>query len=53
MIRVSEDEYRMQLVEVDLNSDNPIQDMYNNLEAILKENLEQWYFLHEEIPFVD
>ena len=36
-----------------LKSENPIQEMYDNLESILKENLEQWYFLHEEIPFMD
>jgi len=53
MIRTGEDTFKMQLVPVDLTSENPIQIMYNNLEVILREHLEQWYFLHEEIPFIE
>ena len=53
MIRVGGDQYKMKLVPVNIDSENPIQDMYNNLETILKEYLVQWYFLHEDIPFVE
>lgn len=53
MIRTGVDTFKMQLVAVDLTSENPIQSMYDNLELILREHLVQWYFLHEEIPFVE
>ncbi len=53
MIRTGEDTFKMQLLPVDLTSENPIQVMYDNLESILKKHLEQWYFLHEEIPFMN
>jgi lauroyl/myristoyl acyltransferase len=45
------DEYLLKLLPIDINSDKPIQQMYNNLEGILRDNFVQWYFLHEEIPF--
>ncbi len=53
MIRTGEDSYKMKLIKIDFESTNPIQDMYNNLQEILEDHVEQWYFLHEEIPFVN
>jgi len=53
MVRTSENTFKMTLKKVDIHSENPIQEMYCNLESILKEHIEQWYFLHEEIPFID
>lgn len=50
MLRKGEN-YEMKLMPINLNVDNPIQQMYNNLESILRENFVQWYFLHEKIPF--
>jgi lauroyl/myristoyl acyltransferase len=43
--------YEMKLLPIDLQTENPIQQMYSNLESILREYFVQWYFLHEEIPF--
>ena len=51
MVRTSEQKYKMVLKPIDVEAENPIQQMYNNLESILKEYPEQWYFLHEEIPY--
>src|SRR5690554_1272679 len=31
---------------------NSVQKMFDELETIVKEITEQWYFLHEEIPFL-
>lgn len=52
MLRKGEN-YEMKLLPIDAKSENPIQQMYENLEKVLKENFVQWYFLHEEIPFAD
>ena len=50
MLRKGEN-YELKLLPVDTQAENPIQQMYSNLESILRENFVQWYFLHEEIPF--
>ncbi|MCL2762714.1 MAG: hypothetical protein FWD36_05865 [Treponema sp.] len=52
MIREGEN-YRMQLLPVDIKAENPVQQMYNNLQSVLEKHFEQWYFLHEEIPFIN
>jgi lauroyl/myristoyl acyltransferase len=52
MIRRGE-KYEMKLLPIDLKAENPVQQMYYNLETVLRRNFEQWYFLHEEIPFAD
>ena len=52
MIREGEN-YRLQLFPVDINAENFIQQMYNDLQSVLEKHYEQWYFLHEEIPFAD
>lgn len=53
MVRTGESSYKMVLKELDLTADNPIQQMYDYLEEQLNEHLEQWYFLHEEVPFME
>jgi lauroyl/myristoyl acyltransferase len=52
MVRTGINKYRLKFIEVDISAENPIQVMFDNLENSIKEHLEQWYFLHEEIPFV-
>ena len=52
LIREGE-KYKMQLLPVDINAENPIQQMFNNMQSVLEKHYEQWYFLHEEIPFAD
>lgn len=51
MIRTTDTTYKMHLVEIPHN-EHSIQGMYDALEDVIKDHLEQWYFLHEEIPFV-
>lgn len=53
MTRTAPQQFKMVLKEVDPKGDDPIQQMYNHLEDALKENLVQWYFLHEEVPFAE
>ncbi len=53
MVRTGDQKYKMVLKEVDENGATPIQQMYKNLQSVLEEHPEQWYFLHEEIPLVD
>jgi lauroyl/myristoyl acyltransferase len=45
--------FRMQLLPVDIKTKGFVQQMYNNLQGVLEKHFEQWYFLHEEIPFAD
>jgi len=52
MIRTGEN-YKMQLLPIDIKAENLIQQMYNNLQSVLEKHFEQWYFLHEEIPFIE
>jgi lauroyl/myristoyl acyltransferase len=51
MIRTGKDMYRLELREVNTGEENPVQQMYDHLQAVLSAHLEQWYFLHESIPF--
>jgi len=52
MIREGE-KFKLQLLRVDAKAEDIAQQMFNNLQIMLEKHLEQWYFLHEEIPFVD
>ena len=45
--------YRLQLLPIDIKAENLVQQMYNNFQSVLEKHFEQWYFLHEEIPFAD
>ena len=52
MVRV-ENNYKLDLHRIDLNSDNYIQEMFNIYEKYVLEHYEQWFFLqevHENIP---
>jgi lauroyl/myristoyl acyltransferase len=53
MIRTGPYNFELKLVEINVKSENIIQNMFTNLEQLVKDHLEQWYFLHEEIPFID
>ena len=53
MIRTDMNRYQLKFVEIEITDENPIQRMFDNLENIVKDNLVQWYFLHEDISFVD
>lgn len=52
MIRNSDHTYSLNLCDLS-DSANPIAAMYKTLDLILAKHLEQWYFLHEEIPFIN
>ncbi len=52
MVRLPQGKYRFDLVPIP-QSDDTVSAMYAALERKLSDNLEQWYFLHEEIPFVN
>lgn len=52
MIRSGVNNYTLKFNEIDVTGGSPIQSMFHNLEKTVKDNLEQWYFLHEEIPFI-
>jgi lauroyl/myristoyl acyltransferase len=52
MLRESLDRCSLHLRGIDPQGGNPIQQLYDELESMLAGHLEQWYFLHEEIPFV-
>jgi lauroyl/myristoyl acyltransferase len=50
--RTGNGRYALTLLPIDLSLPDPVQSMFKNLERMVKQNPEQWYFLHEEIPFV-
>jgi len=51
MIR-SEENIKMRFMPVDIKAEDIAQQMYNNLQSVLEEHFEQWYFLHENISFI-
>jgi len=51
MIRTGVNRYRLKLVDVAKNAPDPVIEMFRNLEQVVGDAVEQWYFLHEEIPF--
>ena len=54
MVRTQQNfRYELRLVEIAPSEDNLIQDMYDALQDVLQNNFEQWYFLHEQIPFLE
>jgi lauroyl/myristoyl acyltransferase len=48
MVRNGDGTYRL---AVDAAPDGSVQGMFGRLEAAVREHPEQWYFLHEEVPF--
>jgi hypothetical protein len=53
MVRLDDGGNQLMLTSVPIDHGNPIQGLYSCLEAVLADHLEQWYFLHEEVPFID
>ncbi|NLL11803.1 MAG: hypothetical protein GX267_00210 [Fibrobacter sp.] len=53
MIREDDDHYQLQINPTDLSKSNVVQQMYDQLQEMVKSHLEQWYFVHEEIPFAE
>lgn len=52
MLRTGMDAYGLVLNAVDTKGGNPVQEMFCHLEEQVRNHVEQWYFLHEPIPFV-
>lgn len=53
MLRQKNGRYKLIVNEIDKESKDAVQMLYNSLSDLLADNLEQWYFLHEELPFVE
>ena len=53
LIRTGINTFDLKLMDVNAESKNPVQHMFTNLEEVVRNHLEQWYFLHEEIPFFE
>ena len=54
MIRTGTDKYRLHLDRINQSSSEEelLGAIYSSLEKVVAANPEQWYFLHEDIPFV-
>jgi len=44
---------KMHLIPVDIETEDLAQQMFSNLQSVLEEHFEQWYFLHENISFIE
>ncbi|HEX3019645.1 MAG TPA: lysophospholipid acyltransferase family protein [Chitinispirillaceae bacterium] len=53
MIRENDDRYQLKIEPVDHSKANVIQQMYDQLQTMVSKHGEQWYFVHEEIPFLE
>jgi hypothetical protein len=53
MLRLEGDRYRFTVDPIALDQDDPIQALFDSLQQKVTGHLEQWYFLHEEVPFVE
>ena len=53
MLRLKNGRYKVIVKEIDKDSKEAVQMLYNSLSDLIADNLEQWYFLHEELPFVE
>jgi lauroyl/myristoyl acyltransferase len=51
MVRLPGGKYRLDMKRAEGNGKEAVQAMYSILEEHAKTFIEQWYFLHEEIPF--
>jgi lauroyl/myristoyl acyltransferase len=52
MVRLPGGRYRLTLDPIDIGAGDVVAQMYRHLEATVRGQVEQWYFLHEDIPFV-
>ncbi|MDG5816050.1 hypothetical protein QA601_13235 [Chitinispirillales bacterium ANBcel5] len=50
MVREGDEQYRLTLNKADL--EDPLNSLFGSLEQLVTKHPHQWYFLHEEIPFV-
>jgi lauroyl/myristoyl acyltransferase len=53
MVRTGDEQYHLAAEEVPAESSGAIQALFDSLQPVVENHPEQWYFLHEEIPFVD
>jgi hypothetical protein len=53
MVRCDKDHYKLVLNEIDSSGKMAVQRLYDSLAEILVNHLEQWYFLHEELPLIE
>jgi lauroyl/myristoyl acyltransferase len=54
MIRRCDGEnYSLKIDMIDIEKQDPVRQMYASLEKVVAASPEQWYFLHEHIPFVE
>ncbi|MBD3391506.1 MAG: hypothetical protein GF418_05615 [Chitinivibrionales bacterium] len=53
MIRDAGEGYRLSLSELETGPAGFVRQMYAHLERVARAHPEQWYFLHEDIPFVE
>jgi hypothetical protein len=53
MVRIGNDHYKLVLNEIDSSGKMAVQRLYDSLAEILADHLEQWYFLHEELPLIE
>jgi lauroyl/myristoyl acyltransferase len=54
MIRTTDSKYQLRIDKINRSDpDQLIDNLYKSLESTVQRNPEQWYFLHEEIPFVE
>lgn len=53
MVRTGDERYRLVIREIPDSSTAPIQELFDVLGGVVSAHPEQWYFLHEEIPFVE
>jgi lauroyl/myristoyl acyltransferase len=51
-LRKDDDTYEIIFKRISSKNENMIQEIYNIFEGYIIKNCNQWYFLHEEIPFV-
>jgi lauroyl/myristoyl acyltransferase len=54
MVRTNNNKYSLHINKIDTSDPTElIENIYKSLETIVLNHPEQWYFLHEEIPFVE
>jgi Bacterial lipid A biosynthesis acyltransferase len=53
MVRNGNNRYKLVLNEIDSSGKMAVQRLYDSLEEILADHLEQWYFLHEKLPVIE
>jgi lauroyl/myristoyl acyltransferase len=53
MIRTGPEQYRLVAQRIAAPAGGEIQAMFDSLASLLDQHVEQWYFLHETIPFID